>query len=155
MPQLTVAKFLETTLAQCGKSQTAVAKQLGYRKPNIISMFKSGQTKVPLETVGPLAIAIGADPVFLLKLTMQEYHPETYKAIEPHLAKGQVISVQEAKLVQMMRDVFMGNQIDLEDPRIESSTRQLLCEIAERQMSSEAAARDRYDRSPANARDYG
>lgn len=155
MSKLTVARFLETMFAQCGKSQAEIARELGYPKPNILTMFKKGHTKVPLEVVGPLANALGADPVFLFKLVMQEYRPDTYTAIEPCLTRGTLITQQEASLLQLMRDSFKGSEIDLTDPRIEASTRKYFEEIADSQAASDAAARDRYDRSPANARDFG
>jgi hypothetical protein len=63
--------------------------------------------------------------------------------------------VQEAKLLELMRDAFKGNQIDLDDPRIEASTRNYLDGVAHDQLAKDAAARDRYARSPANARDFG
>lgn len=77
-----VAKFLTRAIARSGKSQREIAREIGYDKPNIITMFKQGLTKVPLTKVGPLARALGLDPVDLLRLTMAEYAPDTWAAIE-------------------------------------------------------------------------
>jgi transcriptional regulator with XRE-family HTH domain len=78
----TVAAFLTRQIALCGKSQIDIARAAGYNKPNIITMFKQGRTKVPLAKVGPLATAIGIDPGYLFQLVLQEYAPETWEAIE-------------------------------------------------------------------------
>ncbi|MEY8689670.1 MAG: hypothetical protein AB9M53_07305 [Leptothrix sp. (in: b-proteobacteria)] len=155
MEKLTVSKYLEVAFAQCGKSQTTIAKELGYSKPNILSMFKLGVTKVPLEVVGPLAKALGIDPAFFFSLVMREYRPDTYSAIEDFLSSGSMLTRSELKLVHLMREEFSGGEVDLDDPRIEESMRAFMRELACKQTERNDAAVDRYARSPANARDLG
>lgn len=77
-----VAQFLKQALAASGKTQREIARELGYENSNVITMFKQGQTKVPLAKAGSMAKALGIDPVFFFKLLLNEYAPETLSAIE-------------------------------------------------------------------------
>jgi hypothetical protein len=98
----TVAQFIAQQLAISGKTQREVAIELGYGNANIISMFKLGVTKLPLNKVGPLAKALEVEPYPLLELVMHEYMPETWEAIGAILP-GAVLSPDELELVQAHR----------------------------------------------------
>ena len=104
----TVADFIADRLADCDKTQREVAAECGFETPNIITMFKNGSTKVPLNRIGPLAKAIGADPAHLLRLVMQEYLPDTWEAIEDIL-QSTVLTANELDLVRKFRDVTGDN----------------------------------------------
>ena len=54
--------------------------------PNIISMFKSGETRVPLAKVPALARALGLDAAILLREWFAAYEPEALPVIEMHFA---------------------------------------------------------------------
>lgn len=100
----TVAEYLSAQIALCEKSQRDIATEIGYENPNVVSMLKTGQTKVPMNKVGPLAKALGLDPVFVLRLTMQEYLPETWEAIESAV-KGTLLTANELELIRMYREI--------------------------------------------------
>lgn len=51
----TVADFIADRLAESDKTQREIAEECGFEKPNIITMFKNGTTKLPLNRIGPLA----------------------------------------------------------------------------------------------------
>lgn len=63
------------------KSQREIALEMGYPKGNIISMFKTGEVKVPLDKIPALAKAINVDPAFLFRLAMEQYWPAMNEAI--------------------------------------------------------------------------
>ena len=63
---------------------------------------------MPLNRIGPLAKAIGADPAHLLRLVMQEYLPDTWEAIEDIL-QSTVLTANELDLVRKFRDVTGDN----------------------------------------------
>ena len=52
---MSVAEFIAAQIAMSDKTQREIALALGYDKPNIITMFKQGLTKIPLNKVAPLA----------------------------------------------------------------------------------------------------
>ena len=76
----------------------------GRRKPNIITMFKNGSTKIPMNRIGPLAKALAVDPAHLLRLAMSEYLPDTWDAIED-IMQSTVLTANELKLVRAYREV--------------------------------------------------
>lgn len=152
---LTVATYLETLFATCGKTQTQIAKEIGYSQSNILSMIKKGKTRLPIETIGPLATALGTDPAFLYRLAMTEYYPATWSAIEPFIGGAHYLSANEYELIRLMREAFKGDEIDLSEPRFADAMVRFFEWVARHQAAAQAAARDRYNRSPANARDFG
>ncbi|MDR6539476.1 hypothetical protein [Variovorax soli] len=100
----TVAEFIADKLAESDRTQREVAEQCGFENPNVITMFKTGATKLPLNRVGQLAKALNADPAHLLRLVMLEYAPETWEAIETNL-KSTVLTANELDLVHAYRQV--------------------------------------------------
>lgn len=104
----TVAEFIADKLAECDKTQREIAAECGFEKPNIITMFKTGATKVPLNRIGPLAKAIGVDPAHLLRLVMNEYMPETWEAVE-NVFQSTVLTANELELLREYRRVTGDN----------------------------------------------
>jgi len=86
--QWQVAQFIRGKIQTVGKSQKEIAEQAGFENPNMITMLKQGKTKLPLAKVGPMAVALGADPVHLLRLCLSTYQPETWAAIAPLLVSA-------------------------------------------------------------------
>lgn len=100
----TVAEFIADKLAECDKTQREIAEECGFDNPNIITMFKTGATKLPLNRIGPLAKAINVDPAHLLRLVMLEYAPDTWEAIE-NIMQSTLLTANELELVRAYRQV--------------------------------------------------
>lgn len=100
----TVADFIADRLAESDKTQREIAQECGFEKPNIITMFKNGSTKLPMNRIGPLAKALDVDPAHLLRLAMCEYLPDTWDAIED-IMQSTVLTANELKLVRAYREV--------------------------------------------------
>ena len=105
---ISVAEFVEAQVGLCGKSQKQIAEEAGFPKPNIITMFKTGDTKIPLEKIGRFAKAIGVDPIHLFKLCMAEYHPETWVEIQA-MTDQPVLSVNEIEILEVVRSANVVN----------------------------------------------
>lgn len=101
---ITVAEFIADRLAEIDKTQREIAEACGFETPNVITMFKKGQMKVPLDRVGSLAKALDVDPAHLLRLSLQEYLPETWNAIE-EILHSTVLTKNELELVRKYRQV--------------------------------------------------
>jgi hypothetical protein len=104
----TVAEYLTAQIAVCGRDQVDIAKDLDYPKPNMISMLKTGATKLPLNKVGPMAKAIGVDPAFLFRVVMKEYLPDSYDSIVAIMGTRPV-SDNEYEILQTIRKVNGGD----------------------------------------------
>lgn len=100
---ITVAEYLTNQIGVCGKSQKDIAWETGYARPNIITMFKQGVTKVPVSAAPKLAKAIGSDPAFFLHLVLEEYHPDLLQTIEDTL--GGFTTPNEAHMLHIFREV--------------------------------------------------
>lgn len=98
----TVAQYLTLLINNSEKTQRQIAQEIGYTKPNIITMFKQGLTKLPLEKIGPLANALEIAPDDLFFKVMSEYMPETFEALSPFLC-GQMLSKEELELLDNYR----------------------------------------------------
>lgn len=107
VPNLTVAEYLERQIDLITKSkiktQSEIAQDLGYDKPNIITMFKQGRTKLPFPKVIPLARSIGVDPVHLLRVVLSEYSPETWEVLEQIIGQS-MISEGERETLKIIRE---------------------------------------------------
>jgi transcriptional regulator with XRE-family HTH domain len=69
-----LARHLETI--QSEKTQRQIAQELGYKLPNIISMWKRGEARVPLDKIPDLAKVIHVDPLYLMRLGIDQIWSE-------------------------------------------------------------------------------
>lgn len=100
---ITIADFIADRLAESDKTQREIAAECGFETPNIITMFKNGSTKVPLNRIGALAKALDADPAHMLRLAMREYMPDTWESIEDTL-NSTLLTANELKLIRAYRE---------------------------------------------------
>lgn len=107
MSKITVAQFLTSKINASEKTQKEIAIEVGYDAPNIITMFKTGDTKLPLATVGPIARALDVDPVYLLRLVFSEYFPETFSAVE-HALGATIVTENESMMLKSFRQLTEG-----------------------------------------------
>lgn len=96
-----VARYLSAQIDVSDKSQKEIAEICGYNRPNVITMLKKGQTKLPIERVDAMAKALNVDPVYLLSLTMEEYQPNAWSAIKGIL--GFAVTANEQEMVELIR----------------------------------------------------
>lgn len=104
--RMTVAQYLDNQIAICGKQQNEIAAEIGYTRPNIITMFKQGLTKVPVNIAPALARAIGVDPNLFTRMVLKEYMPEVLKAIEESV--GGLATVNESQILEVIRSATKG-----------------------------------------------
>ncbi|MCO6048381.1 helix-turn-helix transcriptional regulator [Mesorhizobium sp. RP14(2022)] len=71
--------FLEKCILQCSavKNQSEIAREAGFKRPNMLSMIKTGESKLPIDRVPALAKALDCDPVRLLKLAFAQSNDKT------------------------------------------------------------------------------
>lgn len=107
----TVANYITQQLALCGKTQTVVSNEIGYENPNVLTMFKQGKTKIPINKVKQLALALEVDPVYLLRLVMTEYMPDTWDVIQGIM--GSVATTEnEDKILNIIRAASEGLSVE-------------------------------------------
>ncbi len=109
-----IGKFLREHIDACGKTQKEIADEIGYDKPNMITMLKQEKTRVPLAKAGLLARALGADPVEFLKLLLSVYVPDTLAAIT-EVFDVLSLSPNERELIEAYRRATVGRTAKLEE----------------------------------------
>lgn len=92
-----IASLIETA----DKSQRQIAADMGYERPNLITMFKQGSTKVPIEKIPALAKSLDVDPADLLRRAMLEYMPEALRVIQQTL--GLTVTEHEFEIIEAVR----------------------------------------------------
>jgi transcriptional regulator with XRE-family HTH domain len=81
MTRSRTARFLTNAIDRSGLTQRDVARRAGFNRPNIISMMKTGETKVPIDRIPGLAAALGVPAFDFIKVAMQEYQPEVWEIL--------------------------------------------------------------------------
>src|SRR5690606_20741994 len=76
---------------------------IGLDRPNVISMMKHGQTKVPMERIPDLAEACGVDPVLFMRVALREYHPELLELVESYV--GDLLTINDLRMVRCYRAI--------------------------------------------------
>lgn len=114
--RISVAEFLTQQIAISGVSQKEIAESLNYEKPNIITMFKQGKTKIPLNKIAPLAKILGIDPVHFLRLAMLEYNAETWEVLESLLGQ-RMVSDNEQHALDVIRSATANYAVPLTPER--------------------------------------
>lgn len=99
MPRpITAQEFLEKAIDLSGKTQREIALEVGYDKPNVLSMMKKGTTKIPVEKVPALARATGVDPAQMLRIVMTEYNPDVW-AVIVSVMNNEPLSDEEKQII--------------------------------------------------------
>lgn len=62
----------QTELLAHRKTQKEIAHEAGFVNGNLISMMKSGASKIPLDRVPALARALETDPAHLMRLALEQ-----------------------------------------------------------------------------------
>ena len=99
-----VALLVTEQIRIVGKKQLEIAEEAGFENPNVITMIKQGKTKLPLGKVGLVAKALKIDPIYLLKICIEEYQPETWEAIRPFM--DEVVTKDELYMLKVIRNAI-------------------------------------------------
>lgn len=85
------------------KSQREIAAEIGYDKPNMLSMIKRGESKVPLEKIPLLARSLHVDVGHLMRLAMEQYWPSMHEAIRESF--GYTVTKEEFAIIAYIREL--------------------------------------------------
>ena len=142
---ISVADYLTQQINICGKPQKEIAEDVGYKMPNIITMFKQGKTKLPVNKVPAFAQSIGTDPIHMLRIVMSEYMPETWEVIEGLIGKS-MVSDSELVILDIIRRVGLGFNVKPETDEERRELAALALKWREREEKNADAARRRVER---------
>lgn len=99
------------------KKQAEIAKDAGFEQPNMMSMIKTGKTRLALNRVPSLAKAINVDPIYLMRIWFHEYEPEILEFIERMIRL--MSTDNEVAIINFIREVSGDTNPALDDGRRE------------------------------------
>lgn len=98
----TVGAFIELAIKAAGKTKREVASEIGYKRPNIVSMLCSGEIDLPFNRVAAVARAIEVDQNTLLFMLLREKHPDLHSLLVDLLG-DRLFTQDEARFIDMVR----------------------------------------------------
>lgn len=99
-----VHEYLQSLIEFSGKTQTQIAREVGFERPNFVSMLKTGRSKIPLDKVPALAKSLDVDPAYLLWMCLRQYHPALLRVIQDTM--GRIVTANEFRVVEALREVW-------------------------------------------------
>lgn len=84
------------------KSQAEIAHDTGFTHPNMITMLKTGASKLSLDRVPALARALDCDPRLLFKLALEQQGGTAARTVEDIF--GVVVTRNEAAWIEELRE---------------------------------------------------
>src|SRR4051794_19587256 len=128
--KVSVAEYLAAQIAVSGKSQAEIAREVGYARGNVVNMIKQGAIKLPMNKVGPFAKSLGVEPMHLLRMTLREYLPETWAALEETMGRA-LVTENEQRLLEVVRKAAGEREVRL-DREFERGLTELVREAVRR-----------------------
>ncbi|PHM52360.1 helix-turn-helix domain-containing protein [Xenorhabdus hominickii] len=111
-----IGDFLSAAILASGKSQAAIAEEVGYTAHNNISMLKSGKMLFPPEKIPAFSKALNIDEGLLFRIVMQSRYPDIFAIYERH---AQTLSEDEKVVLEAFR-ALKGNAIDPDVAKIKA-----------------------------------
>ncbi|GJD45934.1 hypothetical protein AFCDBAGC_3812 [Methylobacterium cerastii] len=93
------------------KTQRQIAAEIGYDKPQVLSMYKRGEAKVPLERLPAFARALDIDLVVLFRAGLEQWWPNEREALDQMFSE-RIVSARERALLEFITSGFQESDID-------------------------------------------
>ena len=124
-----IARYLDKQIEALrgDKTQREIAIEIGYDKPNMISMFKRGEAKVPLDKIPLLAKALHLDPTHLFRLALEQYWPNMGDMIAKIF--GRIASENEEAILLRKWRTATDNMDPAPSPALEEAVDRLIREV--------------------------
>jgi transcriptional regulator with XRE-family HTH domain len=100
-----LAKFVEDRVEELKgtKLQSEIAREAGYKSPNMITMIKQGNAKVAIDRVPDLSKALDVDPAQLLRLALAQFYTDETVAVLTSSFKKGMMTQNETKILSAIR----------------------------------------------------
>lgn len=99
---VTVAEFVSCWLRRSGKTQVEIAREVGLRNANFVSMIKNGKARIPMNRIPALAQALKLCPRDLFFRCLKEYEPDLFTTMQSILP-GAFLSDEEIETLTLFR----------------------------------------------------
>lgn len=101
-----LAKFVGDRVEELkgSKLQSEIARQAGYKSPNMITMIKQGNAKVSIDRVPDLAKALEVDPARLLRLALAQFYTDATVKVLTNMFKQSMLTENETQIIGAIRE---------------------------------------------------
>lgn len=104
------------------KTQRELAREMGFLKPGMLSMIKTGAARIPFTKLPNVAAALGLDPALLIKTHLCETWPEFEDIV--HEVFGGVLTQAERDWIDFFEG--MGLLVPPSDPETRQKLQKIL-----------------------------
>ena len=111
-PTSPTAQHLYDSIERSPKTQREIARDAGFASPNILSMMKTGESKVPISRIPSLSQAMGIAPATFINIALNEYHPDLHEVIKDQFGIG--LSSTERTLLEVFDEAQHVAPIELD-----------------------------------------
>ena len=120
-----LAKYVERRVLELKskKTQAEIASEAGYPNANMVSMVKSGSSKLALDRVPSMARALECDPAYLMRLALEQAVGRTAAAAVIEIF-GEPVTQNELGWIKAIRTAS-----DNSDPRLASRSQAAISAI--------------------------
>lgn len=122
------ARFFSYYVEACPYTQQRIAEECGYKRANVISMFKIGNSPVPINKIPCLSETIGCDPKRFLRVALEEYYPSILETIEE--VEGALLSDNERALLTYIRKHVEDKDLRLNTDRGKAAIEDFVAKIS-------------------------
>lgn len=142
---LPVKSVLKIGMKDQNLKNSDMQNALGYNKPNVIAMMKTGSMRLPVSKTLMVAKMLHIDPIFLLGKVVEENDPELWDVISAVMA-DQLVTVNEMTLINRVRQELDGHDVNVCDtPGFDDAIVPVLAAAFKRESALAAAALDSVD----------
>lgn len=94
-----------------GRTNEDVAQELGYRAANMISMWRTGRTRVPLEKLPDIARLMKVDIALLLSMWLEQSWGDRDDGGDMRALFDRFATAREAELLSAVRTTLPGDPV--------------------------------------------
>jgi transcriptional regulator with XRE-family HTH domain len=94
-----------------GRTNEDVAQELGYRAANMISMWRTGRTRVPLEKLPDIARLMKVDIALLLPMWLDQQWGDRDDGGDMRAIFGRFATARESELLAALRKTLPGDHV--------------------------------------------
>ncbi|MBV0912505.1 helix-turn-helix domain-containing protein [Anianabacter salinae] len=124
MSKSPAAEFLAEAILISDKTQKEIAEDAGFTAVNMLTMMKQGHSKIPIERIPALALALEVSAEQFLEIAMKEYHPETWEVIQRTYRPS--LNENQRRLLEIMYQVETYDGPIIWDYKLEDSLRAMM-----------------------------
>lgn len=100
------------------KTQREIAAEIGYDKPNVLSMYKRGEAKVPLERLPAIARALDIDIALLFRAGLEQWWPGEQTLLN-QMFMERIVTKNERALIKLVGTYLQADDFDITQDLLE------------------------------------